>query len=110
MVVRWWMALQELDFEIKFIAGSENSIADALSRLCINNKIGTPKNIVTNIIWPLRRHRQMPQHSSWTFRRRQNSKETKINLIKMARYANGRMDIHPELPMLPEDEPNKATN
>ena len=50
MVVRWWMALQELDFEIKFIAGSENSIADALSRLCINNKIGTPKNIVSALI------------------------------------------------------------
>ena len=46
MVVRWWMALQVLDFEIKFIAGSENSVADALSRLCINNKIGTAKNII----------------------------------------------------------------
>ena len=50
MVVRWWMALQELDFNIKFIAGSENSVADALSRLCINNKIGTAKNIVSAII------------------------------------------------------------
>ena len=44
------MALQELDFNIKFIAGSENSVADALSRLCINNKIGTAKNIVSAII------------------------------------------------------------
>ena len=50
MVVRWWMAIQELDFDIKFIAGSENSVADALSRLCINNKIGTAKNIVSAII------------------------------------------------------------
>jgi hypothetical protein len=50
MVVRWWMALQELDFEIKFIAGSENSVADALSRLCINNKIGSPKNMVSAIM------------------------------------------------------------
>ena len=50
MVVRWWMALQELDFEIKFIAGSENSVAYALSRLCINNKIGTAKNVVYAII------------------------------------------------------------
>ena len=50
MVVRWWMALQELDFEIKFIAGSENSVADALSRLCINNKIGTAKNMISAII------------------------------------------------------------
>ena len=50
MVDRWWMALQELDFEIKFIAGSENSVAEALSRLCINNKFGTAKNMVAAII------------------------------------------------------------
>ena len=36
MVIRWWMAIQELDFKTKFTAGTTNSIADALSRLCIN--------------------------------------------------------------------------
>ena len=38
------MALQELDFEIGYIPGKDNSIADAMSRLCINNM---PKKSVT---------------------------------------------------------------
>ena len=38
MVVRWWMALQELDFSIDYIKGDTNHIADALSRLCVNRK------------------------------------------------------------------------
>ena len=38
MVVRWWMALQELDFTIEYIKGDTNSVADALSRLCLNRK------------------------------------------------------------------------
>ena len=37
MVVRWWMALQELDFSIDK-KGDTNHIADALSRLCLNRK------------------------------------------------------------------------
>ena len=36
IVARWFMALQELDFSVHFIKGSENGIADALSRLCPN--------------------------------------------------------------------------
>ena len=50
MVIRWWMAMQELDFEIKFIAGTTNSIADALSRLCINRKDNAPKITVSALI------------------------------------------------------------
>ena len=38
MVVRWWMALQELDFSITYIKGDTNTVADALSRLCLNRK------------------------------------------------------------------------
>ena len=38
MIVRWHLALQELDFDIQFVAGVDNEIADAMSRLCINNK------------------------------------------------------------------------
>ena len=38
MVVRWWMALQELDFSITYIKGDTNIVADALSRLCPNRK------------------------------------------------------------------------
>jgi transposase InsO family protein len=36
MVVRWWIAMQELDYILRFIPGVENIIADALSRLCPN--------------------------------------------------------------------------
>ena len=46
MVVRWWMALQELDFDIRYIKGEENDIADALSRLCINKKDNAPRGTV----------------------------------------------------------------
>jgi hypothetical protein len=38
MIVRWHLALQQLDFDIQFVAGVDNKIADAMSRLCINNK------------------------------------------------------------------------
>jgi RNase H-like domain found in reverse transcriptase len=37
MVVRWHLALQELDFTLEYVKGVENTIADAMSRLCINN-------------------------------------------------------------------------
>jgi hypothetical protein len=38
MINRWHLALQELDFDVQFVAGVDNEIADAMSRLCINNK------------------------------------------------------------------------
>ena len=37
MVGRWRMALQELDYTIGYIQGKKNDIADAMSRLCLNN-------------------------------------------------------------------------
>lgn len=36
MVIRWFMALQELDFLLEHIAGVKNIVADVLSRLCAN--------------------------------------------------------------------------
>ena len=36
MVTRWYIALQELDYTIEYVKGSQNTIADALSRLCPN--------------------------------------------------------------------------
>jgi hypothetical protein len=36
MVARWYIALQEFDYTIHFEEGSQNTIADALSRLCPN--------------------------------------------------------------------------
>ena len=37
MVVRWKVALQQLDFQIKHIPGSTNVVADPFSRLCHNH-------------------------------------------------------------------------
>ena len=37
MVIRWSIALQELDYEVHFIKGTENELADAMSRLCVNH-------------------------------------------------------------------------
>ena len=34
IVGRWSMALQELDYTIAYVRGSENTVADAISRLC----------------------------------------------------------------------------
>ena len=36
MVARWFIAMQELDFTVHFVKGSDNELADALSRLCPN--------------------------------------------------------------------------
>ena len=37
-VLRWMLALQEYDFEVKHIKGSDNKVADAFSRLCVVNQ------------------------------------------------------------------------
>jgi hypothetical protein len=47
MVTRWFIALQELDFKIHFVKGSDNELADALSRLCPNlTEIALPLTIL----------------------------------------------------------------
>ena len=43
MAVRWYMALSECTFNIEFISGEDNSIADSMSRLCRNNMIDNPR-------------------------------------------------------------------
>ena len=43
MILRWYMALSEFTFKLEFIAGLNNNIADATSRLCRNNMIDHPK-------------------------------------------------------------------
>ena len=62
MVLRWWTAIQELDFKVKFIAGNTNNIADALSRLCINLKENAPKITVSALIpkTPIQRNTTKP--------------------------------------------------
>ena len=36
MVIRWDIAIQELDLTLSFIKGKDNEIADSMSRLCTN--------------------------------------------------------------------------
>jgi hypothetical protein len=47
IVVRWNLALQELDFTLEFVKVVENTIAGAMSRLFINN---TPTKLETAIM------------------------------------------------------------
>ena len=42
MIVRLYMALSEFTFDIKFIFGEDNDIADSMSRLCRNDMIDNP--------------------------------------------------------------------
>ena len=51
MIVRWYMALMEFDFKIEFIAGIDNEIADAMSRLCRNNMIDSPREYSEDVIY-----------------------------------------------------------
>ena len=40
MIVRWYMALSDFTFNIEFISGEDNGIAESMSRLCFYNMIG----------------------------------------------------------------------
>ena len=52
MIVRWHLALQELDFQILFVPGVDNIIADAMSRLCTNNKPVVTTSVLSAIDGP----------------------------------------------------------
>ena len=43
MIVRRYMAISEFTFNIEFISGEDNGIADSMSRLCRNNMIDNPR-------------------------------------------------------------------
>ena len=51
MIIRWFLALQELDFLLEHIAGVKNIIADALSRLCANYMKDLPKEFTSEDIY-----------------------------------------------------------
>ena len=54
MVTRWFIAMQELDFTVHFVKGTDNELADALSRLCPNlTEIALPKTIRSESDTPL---------------------------------------------------------
>jgi hypothetical protein len=36
MVIRWNIALQEFNYTLEYVPGHQNTIADTLSRLCVN--------------------------------------------------------------------------
>ena len=40
MIVGWYMALPEFTFNIEFISGEDNGIADSMSRFCRNVDAG----------------------------------------------------------------------
>ena len=42
MIVRWFMALSQYSYEIEFISGNDNGIADSMSRLCRNYMTDLP--------------------------------------------------------------------
>ena len=51
MVIRWFLALQELDFLLEHFAGVKNIVADALSRLCANYMKTLPKEFSADDIF-----------------------------------------------------------
>jgi transposase InsO family protein len=42
MIVRWYMALSEYSFDLEYIKGENNNVADTMSRLCYNNMKNSP--------------------------------------------------------------------
>jgi hypothetical protein len=43
MIVRWYIALSEYSFNLEFISGDTNGVADSMSRLCRNNMKDAPR-------------------------------------------------------------------
>ena len=48
MITRWFMALSQYSYEIEFISGIDNGIADSMSRLCRNNMTDLPHVYTTS--------------------------------------------------------------
>ena len=63
MIIRWYMALQELDFTLEFLPGVKNTIADSLSRLCFNNMSNLPREFTRDdlILSAIMPHFTIPQ-------------------------------------------------
>jgi RNase H-like domain found in reverse transcriptase len=51
MIVRWFMALSQYSYEIEFISGIDNGIADSMSRLCRNNMTELPHVYTRSIFY-----------------------------------------------------------
>ena len=59
------MALSEFTFNIEFISGEDNGIADSMSRLCRNNMIDNPREYSEEYIIS---DCQCAQFIRWSFR------------------------------------------
>ena len=51
MIVRWYMALSEYSFNLEFVSGVSNEIADSMSRLCRNNMKDSPREFSEKAIF-----------------------------------------------------------
>jgi RNase H-like domain found in reverse transcriptase/Reverse transcriptase (RNA-dependent DNA polymerase) len=51
MIVRWYMALSEYSFNLEFISGVTNEVADSMSRLCRNNMKDAPREFSKEVIF-----------------------------------------------------------
>jgi RNase H-like domain found in reverse transcriptase/Reverse transcriptase (RNA-dependent DNA polymerase)/Integrase core domain/Integrase zinc binding domain/Chromo (CHRromatin Organisation MOdifier) domain len=71
MVIRWNIALQEFNYTLEYVPGHQNTIADTLSRLCVNRMITNPNSLILSAIQLDRvisaEHLKIIQtcHSSW---------------------------------------------
>jgi RNase H-like domain found in reverse transcriptase len=50
MIVRWYKALSEYSFNLEFISGEANEVADSMSRLCRNNMTDSPREYSDKVI------------------------------------------------------------
>jgi hypothetical protein len=50
IIVRWYMALSEYSFNLEFISGVTNEVADSMSRLCRNNMKDAPREFSEEVI------------------------------------------------------------
>jgi hypothetical protein len=50
MVIRWNIALQEFNYTLEYVPGPENTIADTLSRLCVNRMVTNPNPLILSAI------------------------------------------------------------
>jgi hypothetical protein len=50
MVIRWNIALQEFNYNLEYVPGPENTIADTMSRLCVNRTKTNPNSLTVAAI------------------------------------------------------------
>ena len=64
MIVRWYMALSEYSFNLEFISGVTNEVADSMSRLCRNNMKDAPREFSEEVIFSAKDRKSTRLNSS----------------------------------------------